>query len=190
MQINALIHPLRLFSRHEALATPCPVPSARGAYAWWFKTIPDGVPTAGCLHHEGRILLYVGISPHSDRSTGTLRKRICRSHFNGNASGSTLRLTLGVLLTKSGCHPLRRTGRSERMTLTPPGELWLNNWMEENAKVCWVEDSSPWLLEHTLLRCLSVPLNLQGNAHHAYSAHLSALRSEARQAARIAPVFG
>ncbi len=189
MQTDALLRPARIFSRAEVLATPCPVAGTRGAYAWWFRTVPDGVPTDGCLLHEGHTLLYVGISPHSDQSDGTLRKRICRSHFKGNASGSTLRLSLGVLLGKSSGYPLRRTGSGERITLTPPGELWLNDWMAENALVSWVEDPTPWLLEHTLLASLSVPLNVQGNAHHPYSARLSALRIQAKQEARRAPVF-
>lgn len=188
MQIDALIRPAHIFSRSEVLATPCPVPAVRGAYAWWFRTIPEGVPTDGCRQQQGHTLLYVGISPHSDQSDGTLRKRICRSHCKGNASGSTLRLTLGVLLAKSSGYPLRRTGSGERITLTPPGELWLNDWMAENARVCWVEDPKPWLLEHTLLGNLSVPLNVQGNGRHPFSACLSALRVRAKQEARLAPV--
>lgn len=189
MQIDALIRPSHIFSPAEVLATPCPVPASRGAYAWWFNTIPDGVPTDGCLQHEGHTLLYVGISPHGDQSDGTLRKRICRSHLKGNASGSTLRLTLGVLLGRTSGFPLRRTGSGERITLTPPGELWLNGWMAENARVSWIEDTTPWVLEHTLLGSLSVPLNVQGNARHPYSSRLSALRIQAKQEARAAPVF-
>ncbi len=72
-------------------------PRAPGVYAWFFRTVPSGVPVDGCVVRDGLTLLYVGISPGSHSSSETLRQRI-RYHFRGNSEGSTLRLTLGVLL--------------------------------------------------------------------------------------------
>jgi hypothetical protein len=156
-------------------------------YAWYFSSIPDGVPTDGCLSVNGHTLLYVGISPKNDSSSQNLRKRITY-HYRGNAEGSTLRLTLGVLLAQQSDFPLRRVGSGNRMTLTHLGEQWLDQWMAEHAKICWVEDTAPWVLEDELLRRVSLPLNLQGNSHHGFSARLSEIRQTAKAAARETPV--
>jgi hypothetical protein len=180
---HPLLNPDRLFTRAEVLSRPCPVPAKRGVYAWYFSAIPNGVPTDGCLSVTGHTLLYVGISPKNESSSQNLRKRITY-HYRGNAEGSTLRLTLGVLLAQQSDFPLRRVGSGNRMTLTHLGEQWLDQWMAEHAKICWVEDTAPWVLEDELLRQVSLPLNLQGNSHHGFSARLSELRQKAKAAAR------
>lgn len=182
-----LLRPEQLFRRSEVLSRPCPVPSKRGVYAWYFASVPDAVPTEGCLSVQNHTLLYVGISPKNESSTQNLRKRICY-HYRGNAEGSTLRLTLGVLLAEQSDFPLRRVGSGNRMTLTHLGEQWLDNWMHDNARVCWVEHDQPWILEEKLLRQVSLPLNVQGNAHHGFSARLSEIRQAAKAAARELPV--
>ena len=182
-----LLNPERLFSRAEVLSRPCPIPAKRGVYAWYFSSIPDGVPTDGCLSVHGHTLLYVGISPKNDSSTQDLRKRISY-HYRGNAEGSTLRLTLGVLLGGQNDFPLRRVGSGNRMTLTHLGEQWLDQWLAQNARVCWVEHPQPWVLEDELLREVSLPLNLQGNAHHGFSPRLSEMRLAAKAAARAMPI--
>ena len=114
---DSLLRPQRLYSRAEFFTNPCPVPAKRGVYAWYFSEIPPGVPTSGCVTFDGHTLLYIGISPKNDSSSQNLRKRI-RHHYGGNAEGSTLRLTLGVLLAERSEFPLRRVGSGSRMTLT------------------------------------------------------------------------
>ncbi len=47
--IDSLVHPKRLFTRVEVLQKKCPVPSSSGIYAWFFKEIPEGVPSDECL---------------------------------------------------------------------------------------------------------------------------------------------
>jgi hypothetical protein len=185
-----LLLPDRLYSRDEVLGPACPVPRAAGVYAWFFRQVPDVVPTEGCLTHEGMTLLYVGISPDKQgkpKSSQTLRHRV-RYHYQGNAEGSTLRRTLGVLLAKESGFPLRRVGSGRRMTFTNAGERWLDGWMRENALVTWVEHGEPWLLEHELLHAVSLPLNLKGNGHHAFAATLSGLRRRANAQARELPI--
>ena len=135
-----------LFSRPSILARPELVPESRGIYAWFFREIPPLVPTDSCFTRDVLTLLYVGISPKNANSHQNLRKRIF-NHYRGNAKGSTLRLTLGVLLTATSNHPLRRVGSGHQMTFTREGELWLNDWLERNAFVCWVEHQEPWLAE-------------------------------------------
>ncbi|RTO53486.1 hypothetical protein EKN74_09660 [Enterobacter ludwigii] len=59
--------------------------------------------------------------------------------------------------------------------------------MEQNAKVSWVEDEEPWVLEETLISSISLPLNLQGN-NHAFKPVLSAMRSKAMAEAKMMEV--
>jgi hypothetical protein len=132
-------------------------------------------------------LLYVGISPSRSTSRQNLRKRI-RYHYRGNAAGSTLRLTLGVLLSGISGHPLRRVGTGRRMTFTHSGEQWLDRWMEANAFVTWIEHPEPWNIEAGVFGRLSLPLNLQDNDHHAFHVLLSQERAAARQRAMVEPV--
>jgi hypothetical protein len=174
-------NPAHLYSRAEVLSNPCPVSKAHGVYALFFKEVPPGVPVEGCLTHEGVTLLYIGSSPDkkgTTNATQTLQQRV-RYHFNGNADGSTLRRSLGILLAKQSGFPLKRVGSGKRMTLTSKGEQWLDQWMEENAFVTWVEDDKPWDLENELFHTLPLPLNIQGNKHHPFAAELTRIRTEA-----------
>lgn len=165
---------------------PTPVPAVNGIYFWWFKEIPPGVPIEGCITHDGYTLLYVGISPDKKskpNSRANLRQRI-KTHYSGNAEGSTLRRTLGVLLATTSNFPLRRVGSGKRTTFTHPGEQWLDKWMEKNARVYWVADEEPWELEESLIASISLPLNLQGN-NHSFKPILSAMRSKAMAEAKV-----
>lgn len=183
-----LLNPQRLFSREEVLRSPCPVPASPGVYAWFFRNVPEVVPTSGCVEYDGLRLLYVGISPRVATSTQTLRHRV-RYHYRGNAEGSTLRRTLGILLTPESGFPLRRVGTNgRRMTFTNVGERWLDGWLLENAFVTWVVQDEPWVLEEELMRTVSLPLNLQGNRHHPFSTSLSNLRRGANAHAHELPI--
>ena len=157
--LNALTLHADLFSRSEAVSKPTPVPAAPGIYAWYFKEPPGVTPIHGCVRRTGLTLLYVGISPKNERSKQNLRKRL-RQHLGGNAEGSTLRKTLGVLLARQSGFPLRRVGSGGRKTLTHRGEQWLDKWMSENAHVCWVEHPKPYEVEAEVIHALSLPLPL------------------------------
>ncbi|WP_232792460.1 GIY-YIG nuclease family protein [Actinacidiphila yeochonensis] len=148
-------------------------------YGWHFGQAPHAALEAGRL-------LYVGIAPRfmaSRASTQNLRKRV-RHHYRGNASVSTLRLTLGCLLGLE----LRRVGSSRRMTFGKLGEAELSAWMAEHARVCWVETSEPWKLEARLISEFDVPLNLDQNTHNPFYGELKRIRAEARARARELPV--
>ena len=88
-----------------------------------------------------------------------LKTRI-KTHYSGNAEGSTLRRTLGILLATESNFPLRRVGSGTRTTFTHPGEQWLDQWMEKNAKVYWIANEEPCFLEETLISSISLPLNI------------------------------
>ncbi|WP_048957072.1 GIY-YIG nuclease family protein [Enterobacter bugandensis] len=179
-------YPEKTYSRTEVMSKPSPVPPVNGVYFWWFKEIPPGVPTEGCITSDGYTLLYVGISPDQrgkPNSRSNLRKRI-KTHYSGNAAGSTLRRTLGVLLSGLSGFPLRRVGSGSRTTFTHPGEQWLDIWMEQNAKVHWFPVEAPWEVEVKLIASIPLPLNIQGNAH-SFKPALSGMRTQAAAEARL-----
>jgi hypothetical protein len=112
----------------------------------------------------------------------------CRlgDHFRGNAEGSTLRLTLGCLLSDTLGIQLRRVGSGRRFTFTNAGEQKLDAWMAQNARVVWAITEKPWEVEKSLLRSLSLPLNVHDNVHP-FVPTLRMIRQEAKARARILP---
>lgn len=179
MEATALVSPDRLWSAHEVLVRPSPVPAMAGVYGWHFEQPPH--PDL-----DARRLLYVGIAPRymaNRTSTQNLRKRV-RYHYRGNAAGSTLRFTLGCLLGLE----LLRVGSGKRMTFGKAGEAALSQWMADNARVCWVEQGEPWTSESQLISQLDLPLNLDQNRRNAFHSHLKELRAQARQRARELPI--
>ncbi|MBM3673046.1 MAG: hypothetical protein FJW86_12825 [Actinobacteria bacterium] len=189
---SELLTPERLWTRDEVLARPSPVPNTAGVYAWWFKQVPPGIAVEPCRSHEGRTLLYIGISPRAPYQDGRvssqhLRKRL-QYHYRGNAAGSTLRLTLGCLLADELGIELRRTGSGQRMTFGT-GEERLSQWMGASTAVSWFATSEPWIVEHELIATTYLPLNLDQNAAHPFHRTLSDLRARARATARQLPVI-
>jgi len=187
-----LSSPHRLWTAAEMLASPSPIPAEAGLYAWYFREIPARVPTEGCPRFKGSILLYVGISPARPVSAGgpvrqNLRRRL-RAHLRGNASGSTLRLTLGCLLRAELGLTLRRVGSGERMTFAA-GEAILTEWMAANACATWAVHPQPWEVEGTLIDRLSPPLNLAGAPHQPFHKALAAMRGEMRSVALSLPIL-
>ena len=185
--------PVRFYGRTEVIRAPCAAPAKSGIYAWYFSRLPDGINADDCHAVDGRVLLYAGISPSAPPANGRapsrshLRQRL-RTHFSGNAAGSTLRLTLGCLLSRELGIQLRRVGSTGRYTFTNPGEQRLDSWMQENAAVVWFEDERPWIREAQILASgLHLPLNISGNLH-ASAAALSAVRRAARAAADLLPI--
>jgi hypothetical protein len=184
--IQRLLHPKHLYTASEVLGPPCPVPTSPGVYAWYFDAALPLIDITSCHRIDGRALLYVGISPKAPSLKGlppsrsALRTRI-RTHYRGNAEGSTLRRTLGCLLSAQLAIQLRRVGSGGRYTFTNPGEQALDRWMDRHAFVTWVEAEEPWEIEKKLLSSgLSLPLNVDGNASQEAAAVLSAARLKAR----------
>ena len=174
------------YTRDQVFTKPCPVRKVPGVYAWWFRTIPGSIDDARCEQRDGLTLLYTGISPTRPFTNGkppssqNLNRRI-KYHYSGNAEGSTLRKTLGVVLAGQLGIELRRVGSGKRRTFGTAGEAVLSRWMAENALVSWVEHNEPSTLEEKLIATLDVPLNLQGNAHNGFYRELKRLRAEAKR---------
>lgn len=190
--MHPLLNPSRLFRRDEVLVRPSPIPARAGVYAWYFRQFPSEVPTSGVHCHNGLWLLYIGISPSRRPTNGrlpstqNLRKRI-RCHYRGTAAGSTLRLTLGVLLTPVLGIQLARVASGARRTFAD-GEAAISTWMQDNAFVCWMEHPAPWDEEDRLIKTLCLPLNLAGNLSNPFAATLSAARAGAKRTADAAPI--
>lgn len=196
-----LLRPTKLWSRREVLSKPSPVPRSPGAYAWYFRAIPPGVPTEGCLSQDDLTLLYVGISPRSPASNGrvpsgqTLLTRL-RTHMQGNAEGSTLRLAIGCLLSEQLGIMLRRVRSKDsvsestafRYTFTRDGEASLNEWLNRYAFVAWMVDGESWTVEDKLIRSVSLPLNLAQNSHRPFYVILSDIKRRAKERANELPV--
>lgn len=168
------------------LGRPCPVPQASGVYAWYFKNIPSIVPASNCNELGNYKLLYVGIAPSSGTSSATLRSRI-RTHFRANASGSTLRLTLGCILREQLGLRLQPTGRTARLTFMD-GESILSGWLGNNALATCVPCDRPWEIESSIIRSISLPLNLRHNNEHPFYEKLLEIRRTCRQEARGLPL--
>jgi hypothetical protein len=184
-----LILPTRLLSKDEVFGDPCPVPKAPGVYAWYFRGIPDGVMTDGCIRFDSCCLLYVGIAPTEPPRNGRepSRQRLfdrIRYHYAGNAQGSTLRLSLGCLLAEKLGTSLRAVGSGRRLTFGVEAERALSAWMRENAFVAWTVHPRPWTLERELIGRLCLPLNIQGNARHPFQATLRGIRQKAKRTAK------
>ena len=192
-QVREVLQPAALHTRQEVLSRPCPVPASPGVYAWYFDEAPPGVPLDGCHHHGSEVLLYVGSSPKAQPKNGakpssqSLRTRV-RYHYRGNAEGSTLRLTLGCLLSSPLGIDLRRVGSGQRFTFSE-GEQILSDWMGRHARVCWTVFEQPWLVETQLIDQFVLPLNLDQNKNSGFRVELSSLRAEQRAQARNLPVI-
>lgn len=188
------LQPARLWSRMEILTRPCPLPRAPGAYAWYFELGSLPVPEDNCHVFDGRVLLYVGISPKPPSANGappskqTVAHRL-RYHYRGNAAGSTLRLTLGCLLAHKLGIELRRVGSGARMTFGSGGESRLSTWMGMFTRIACVACETPWQAEERLIETLSPPLNLDQNRVQKFHASLSEMRRHARERARKMPVL-
>jgi len=105
--------------------------------------------------------------------------------MRGNARGSTLRFTLGCLLSEElgiSLHPKDSSGY-----WLAEGEARLSDWLEQNAAVAWTVHPRPWEVEPDLIRRLSLPLNLQHNAHP-FVAPLRRMRADARERAKVMPM--
>lgn len=75
------------------------------------------------------------------------------------------------------------------MTFGKADEATLSHWMASNARVCWIEQNEPWLLEAELISQLDLPLNLNQNGHSALHNCLKELRAQARQRAQESPIL-
>jgi hypothetical protein len=165
---EALLHPDRLYSVSELCNAPTLIPREAGVYAWWFSKVPPAVPVEKTAIRDGRHLLYVGIAPRKPSDAGsvsgsTLRNRLL-DHCRGPLASSTLRRTLAVLLMGELDLSISRT-KPGKLKMSPEHETRLTDWMDENARVVWLTNSTPWELEdHLIQGAVRLPLNIRGSS--------------------------
>ena len=183
--VSSLCNPIALTSREAALRKDSPIPRCEGLYAWYFRNMPPVVPVEDCTHFEEYYLMYVGISPRKEGGKGNLRKRI-QTHFgktlSNNASRSTLRLSLGCLLSEHMNLDIDLQRVSGRVHFND-GERLLSEWMSQNAKVIWCADCRPWEIEKEVIWQLYLPLNLDHNTQHPFYNDLLGLRKSRKNRA-------
>jgi hypothetical protein len=180
---EALINKSRAMTRAEALSARRDLPSS-GIYSWWFDDLDELVPYQGSVVDGVWAMLYVGISPARPSSKSSLSARLSQ-HLSLNAEGSTLRLTLGVLLADRLGLELRRVGSGNRLTFHC-GEAKLNSWLDTHALVNVVALNEPWIVEPDVIGGFTLPLNLDRNTHP-FKHTLSEMRATARRRARELP---
>ena len=118
---------------------PALAPDAPGLYGFWFRpeALP-GVSTAGCIVKDGYAMLNLGIARNNKACTSNLRKRLS-SHYGA----------------RGGATPLRKKLES----LTGLGGDALTRWLEDNARLSWVEVPEPYKENRALIRQGVFPLN-------------------------------
>lgn len=183
LRAQQVLGPLSLTSPGDVRTAP----REKGVYAWWFTRGALAVPAREYAMTDGRELLYVGIAPRRPAAAGQESKSRLRArlltHATKDASRSTLRLTLGSLLSDQlGLEFEMNAGRA---SWGPRGESDLTSWIGEHARVSWVVDEEPWLIEDELLAGASLALNVDGRGD-AFAVSLSARRKELRRAVREA----
>jgi hypothetical protein len=158
-----------------------------GIYGWWFAPSSLHVPDRQYIVKDGFQLLYTGISPRKPTNpqlagSGNLRSRL-RTHAKRDASWSTLRLSLGIMLAEQlGLALATHNGRTH---WGPEGEARLSAWMGDHARVSWVRDLLPWETERELLAGTNIPLNIDQHLYDSFSDELHQRRRAAKEAARL-----
>lgn len=182
MMTDWISKPAKLWRVDELFQRPDEPPAKPGLYAWYFDELPQNVTKNSGLIVDGIHLGYIGIAPARKPSPGrrgsNLRKRL-RMHCAGNASGSTLRLTLGCLLARELGIELQRVGSSARLTFGE-GERALSQWIQQHARVAWQEAECPWDQEADLIHRFAPPLNLDHNDGSPFHTELAQLRRACR----------
>ena len=151
-----------------------------GLYGWWFDSSLPEVPREGCIEHDGKHLLYIGIAPPKDRPTKKgaatpVKRRLWQNHLRGSVRSSTLRLTLAALLEHQLQFQFYRDDQ-KRVRMAKEHEEKLTAWIEDHAGISVVHYDEPWSLEEALVRNgPALPLNLSMSAHP-FKPTLSALR--------------
>lgn len=187
---DKLSNPEKLFFYKELDFINNP-PKKQGIYAFYFDQLPypDIKGIEDCKKVRGWILMYIGISPKKRTSNGNIsneniNKRI-GSHFGKViAEWSTLRESLGNLLSKSRGLDIKLKLINTRKNFGPIGEQKLTEWMKEHARVCWFVIEKPWVIEKEVIRALNVPLNLKHNESHPFYHTLLGIRKEYRNEAK------
>ena len=179
-EINSLVAQLMdessALSPQEFIASGSSLRRVPGLYSWWVDEQGASDLTTGLGYPIKPGMIYAGLAgatrwPSGKPSTNTLWMRIATMHLGTNHQLSTLRHTLGAILTHAEVW-----GEFEEAALT--------SWMHTHLRVIAVPFLDADLLgrvEEALLVELDPPLNLRGMAKTPLRLQLTALRRTAIQ---------
>lgn len=154
------------------------VPPSSGIYAWWSDV--EISPGFSGISHPGNPALqlaYVGIGK-------SLYQRVISWHL-GRSRNSSLRRTLGVLLTPAMGFTSRMGPKGKVLLGSPADEDRLTSWMHIHMSVTWWAVPSPDEdFERVVLKTMRPPLNVRNApkspARDAVNAAMAAARIAAR----------
>ncbi|MBN9470666.1 MAG: hypothetical protein J0J10_18020 [Bosea sp.] len=167
---HELIEQRPMLSLDEIKRRRADIPMSPGVYAWFFDTAL-GFGTEPLFRREGRFLLYAGIGD-------PLRQRLL-NHCRNSSGSSTMRRSLGVLLTTELGLQARRYGVRQKLAFERASELLLTDWLAAHARVVWVPFEQAGELERLLISHYRPPLCLDGNAGE-HATYLKRLRAQSR----------
>jgi GIY-YIG catalytic domain-containing protein len=158
------------------------LPKEPGLYAWWTESLAiPKVPPSPHPDLKNLDLFYVGIAPR-ERSSATLRSRVCGQHIAGNTGSSTFRYVLAALLIDAlDLHPFMR---GKKFLLPAHENQLLSAWQQQHLWLSWAKREKPWEVEDAVLRIMEPPLNSKGNASHAFYPVVEAARRSFREKAK------
>ncbi len=122
---------------------------------------------------EDNSVIYTGIAGSS------LRKRDLRQHFRGNAGGSTLRKSIGVLFGYK-LIPRDKDASNGKTKFSTIDENKLSEWMQQNLLMYFYSNTYHESLEMELINHFNPPLNLKSNGNPQnteFRTYLSSLRA-------------
>jgi hypothetical protein len=151
---------------------------AAGVYFVFFDALEGLLHRSGYYHfnpdrpysQEGYELLYVGAS------VDPLSRRVLE-HLNGNTKGSSLRMTVGALMSSElGLEPVT-TPRRTYFDFGSDGEARLTDWMLAHTRVATAASAQPYADERELLTTIPLPFNISERRRHPFSKYLMAQRA-------------
>jgi hypothetical protein len=152
--------------------------NAPGVYAVFFNQSTQLVERSGYLQFDrqrpfskdGYDLLYVGAS------LDPVSRRVME-HLVGNTKGSSLRMTVGALMTIDlGIDPVGVKGRNY-FDFGFDGEERLTDWFLANTRVASVASREPFREEQDLITTTALPFNINERRRHPFSKYLMSLRA-------------
>ena len=155
-KITTLIENLSLFD--PEINSQKILPQKAGFYIICFKkdsTTPSELKNATFEIYQNLKVLYVGIT----NAKRGIRRRNYKNHFNGNAGGSTLRKSLGVLFEYKLIARDKHVSNNKKK-FSKEDEFELSNWMKKNLCFFYKVLQYPDSIEQDLINLLKPPLNL------------------------------
>lgn len=172
--------PDRLWKPSELLVTPLQDLrlEQNGVYGWYFDVPLPGIPDKNYIQYDGWTLLYVGIAEDEG-----LIDRLRIQHLKGNAFGSTLRRSIGCLLSDQLQLRLYRHGKATHFGKN--GERILSDWLIQHAQVAWLTDESSVCTETAIFNAYGqlLPLNIKDNPNNKFRSTLKEIRRRMKRAA-------